>query len=538
MIPIHFAQDNGRPTVEFWSSVEYGTFLKGLVRELCGASAAKEEGGMKSAEVGSGCANKAESGGRNDQGPTPNDRCPLNTLHPDGSQRTASGGNRVLETGDGKPETRNPRPETSRGDAARQRFAVGENEYRQARGTLARLRMRWRCYVGYPLQLRRRIRRAAAPQALVVCTNTFYAPWVAMRAARKREIPVVHWVFDLFPDVLILAGKVRPGSLAERWLRRWVRAMFDGAAANVFLGERLLAFAETKFGPIPRSVVIPVGCDATPFADKEPADRRPDRKCGNQGGRDGGRRTEGVTAKNAESTKNGGRSLLAGDQGNEIGRGASTNDDKEPRDRADGGGSACGLVRRGPVGPRLLYCGNFGRMHEVDTVAQVLRSGLPTGVKLDFRGNGAGFQELARATAGCANASAVSFGGSLTEPEWLETMAAADVALVTMKPGAEGIVMPSKTYSAMAAGQAILAVCPRESDLADTVTKHDCGWVIEPGDAAGLRTLLEALPSRGEEVLRKRRNAWQAAQECYDQRVLAKRWRELLGGLGAEDRHP
>ena len=27
--------------------------------------------------------------------------------------------------------------------------------------------------------------------------------------------------------------------------------------------------------------------------------------------------------------------------------------------------------------------------------------------------------------------------------------------------------MPSKTYSAMAAGQAVLAVCPRASDLAD-----------------------------------------------------------------------
>lgn len=31
-------------SVEFWSSVEYGTFLKGLVRELGGASAAKVEG--------------------------------------------------------------------------------------------------------------------------------------------------------------------------------------------------------------------------------------------------------------------------------------------------------------------------------------------------------------------------------------------------------------------------------------------------------------------------------------------------------------
>jgi glycosyltransferase involved in cell wall biosynthesis len=119
--------------------------------------------------------------------------------------------------------------------------------------------------------------------------------------------------------------------------------------------------------------------------------------------------------------------------------------------------------------------------------------------------------------------------GSFPESEWIEAMTGADVALVTMKPGAEDIVMPSKTYSAMAAGQAILAVCPRESDLADTVTKHDCGWVIEPGDVAGLRALLESLPQRAAEVLAKRHNSWNAARECYDQKVLAVRWREVLG---------
>ena len=83
-------------------------------------------------------------------------------------------------------------------------------------------------------------------------------------------------------------------------------------------------------------------------------------------------------------------------------------------------------------------------------------------------------------------------------------------------------------------GQALLAVCPRESDLADTVTKHDCGWVIEPGDAAGLRALLESLPARADEVLAKRRNAWQAGQEVYDQKVLAAAWKRLLESLEGE----
>ncbi len=426
---------------EFWSSVEYSAFLKGLVRELCGATT---EGRRQVAEAG---------GRRSDDGDRTTADRGLKTEHD-----ASASGDPPRSLGCGTDTRSDPT-----GISACQRFAVTESEYRQARGTLARLRMRWRCYVGYPVQLRRRVRKEAAPQALVVCTNTFYAPWIAMRSARKRGIPVVHWMFDLFPDVLVLAGKLKPGSPGERWLRRWVRSMFDGAAANVFLGDKLLAFAESKFGPIPRCVVIPVGCDAAPFAEREP------------------------------------RSRAAGE----------------------------------PV--RLLYCGNFGRMHDVDTIAGALAGGVPKGVQVSFRGNGAGFTELASKLGGGGMIPGLSLGGSLPEGEWLHAMAQADVALVTMKPGAEGIVMPSKTYSAMAAGQAILAVCPRQADLADTVLRHDCGWVVTPGDVAGLRAVMESLPARSEEVLAKRRNAWRAARECYDQTVLAARWRELLGGLTVPD---
>ena len=467
-------------SVEFWSSVEYGTFLKGLVREL-GAEGEMKEGrsgrdndgsmiGDGESQVSGGLkARGGESGTqgiRNGGEKTDGETCPGRNegrveegngeQMADGRTPIAVGGRRLPVADISEPQCASVVSHNLM--SARQRFAVSESDYRQARGKLARLRMRLRCYVGYPSLLHRRIRREAAPAALVVCTNTFYAPWVAMRSARKRGIPVVHWMFDLYPDVLVLAGKLRPGSLGERWLRRWVRAMFDGAAANVFLGERLLAYAEAKFGPIPSSIVIPVGCDAAPFAEWSPAERP------------------------------------AG----------------------------------APVG--VLYCGNFGRMHEVDTVVAVLRGGLPVGVRFDFRGNGAGFQTLATATAGLGLGEQLRLGGSLPEREWLDAMAAADVALVTMKRGAEGIVMPSKTYSAMAAGQAILAVAPRESDLSDLVAAHDCGWVVEPGDVAGLRSVLDLLALRGADVLAKRRNAWRAARECYDQRLLAGRWREVLRG--------
>jgi glycosyltransferase involved in cell wall biosynthesis len=336
-----------------------------------------------------------------------------------------------------------------------QRFTVSQADYRNARSGIARWRLRVQTYGSYPMKLTVRfvcVKRTVG----VVCTNTFFAPWLAELAAGRSGAPIVHWVFDLFPDALVLAGKIHSGSLAERILRSCVRSTLNHAAANVFLGERLRAFAEARFGSIPRSVVIPVGCDARPFRDAIPATR-----------------TEGA-----------------------------------------------------PV--RVLYCGNLGRMHDIATFLRAAKDGLPVGIDFEFRGNGAGFREVEDAVRVARLAPRVRVSCHLPDDEWVEAMRAADVALVTMRPGAEGLVMPSKTYSALAAGQAILAVCPRASDLADTVLAHDCGWVVEPGDQAGLRQVLEEIVHDPGNLLRRRRNAWHAGQDIYDQRILAQKWITVL----------
>ena len=141
----------------------------------------------------------------------------------------------------------------------------------------------------------------------------------------------------------------------------------------------------------------------------------------------------------------------------------------------------------------------------------------------------------------------VELGGNLPNAEWVPAMLNADIALVTMIPGAERVVMPSKTYSALVAGQAILAVAPRDSDLADLVIKHDCGWVIEPESlakgrpghgVAGLTALLAHLAEHPDEVLRKRENAYRAGHEHYDMSVIARQWDSLLKRVQIEALNP
>ena len=187
----------------------------------------------------------------------------------------------------------------------------------------------------------------------------------------------------------------------------------------------------------------------------------------------------------------------------------------------------------GDVRPRILYCGQFGRMHDSSTVARIL--GAPEGSLVDwlFHASGKGYMELKALPRVLP---CVQFGGSLNDGEWQRVMLSAQIALVTMSPGAERIVMPSKTYSALMAGQAILAICPPDSDLAELVTTHNCGWVVAPGDVARLASVLREVVSSPQELFTRRKNAYEAGHRLYEMGVVAESWRELIERLALEQR--
>ena len=178
--------------------------------------------------------------------------------------------------------------------------------------------------------------------------------------------------------------------------------------------------------------------------------------------------------------------------------------------------------------PTILYSGQMGRMHEMDTLLAYWRQAPSQDVRWSFFASGKGYEGFKKKSAGVIN---VEWGGALHDTAWREVMRNAQVALVTVASGAERVVMPSKTYSALVAGQAVLAVCSRESDLADLVFQHDCGWVVEPGDVSGLHQALSEIAGNSGRLLTKRRNAYEAGHRYYDMTRIAVLWDELFMDL-------
>lgn len=176
---------------------------------------------------------------------------------------------------------------------------------------------------------------------------------------------------------------------------------------------------------------------------------------------------------------------------------------------------------------KIIYSGNLGKMHDIKTLKQYITRKDLTNTEIHFYASGNGLNILKNET----NNPNVVFGSKLPNKEWIKTMLSFPISLITVTPGAENVVMPSKFYSAMVAGQAILAICPEESDLAQLVKENNCGWIIKNYDIEGLNSLLKSLHKNPEEIQQKRLSAFKRGHEKYDMRAISNNWSNLISEL-------
>jgi len=132
----------------------------------------------------------------------------------------------------------------------------------------------------------------------------------------------------------------------------------------------------------------------------------------------------------------------------------------------------------------VMYSGNHAIQHPLDTLlAAAKKLKTETNVVFVFIGGGAGKAAVDRAVAeGAPNVVSLPF-----QPlaEIGESLAAADMHVVTMGDEVVGIVHPSKIYGAMAVGRPILFLGPKESHGGELLSSGIFGQVVRHGDVKG-----------------------------------------------------
>ena len=164
----------------------------------------------------------------------------------------------------------------------------------------------------------------------------------------------------------------------------------------------------------------------------------------------------------------------------------------------------------------LLYSGNLGLAHDIDTVAGAMKN-LRDDKRFRFLFVGSGGKRI-QLEEFCEHnkIGSLEMRGYVSRDKLSEGLAAGDIGLVTQSNVCWGTVVPSKVYGILAAGRPVLFIGPKVATPALVIQRHDCGWQIEPGDTEGLTRLLLNLIENPALVREAGTRARQALLDHYD----------------------
>lgn len=313
------------------------------------------------------------------------------------------------------------------------------------------------------------VEAATSRLPLLVSTNP---PWVLLAMPLLRRflrIPYSLLIYDVYPEVAERMGFLRPGGRLAGLWRRMSRRAMLRADAVITIGSRM---AETLRGHLRAEDEVRI----TVIPNWADTDRvRPRAKSGNP-----------FAAEHGLADK---------------------------------------LV--------VMYSGSFGATHDVESIVGAAEelAALPD-VRFVLIGGGTRQGEVERLVAEKAlpNLTLLPFQPWERLPY---SLAAADCAIVCLDEGCEGVSVPSKTYYALAAGAALLAVSPPDTELTDLVWEHGCGIHVPPRSPDGLAEAVRRFRNDPQFLSDCRRRARRAAEEHFSRRRVVQQYIACLRTMSA-----
>jgi len=324
-----------------------------------------------------------------------------------------------------------------------------------------------------------RLWRLARPGDVVVAkTDPPMLSVVALPICRRRGARLVNWLQDIFPETAQALGI---GGRATRWpfaLARWLRSRsLKGADMNTVLGRRMAECVAGLGVPAERIRILPNWADGANIVPVPP-------------------------------------------DSNALRR-------------------EWGLDDAFVVG----YSGNLGRAHDVDTLLQAMTllqaraaaagSGTPRRPVLWlFIGSGALLDRL-KAEVSRRRLAAVRFQPYQPKRQLAESLSAADVHLVSLRPELEGLIVPSKLYGIAAAGRPTLFIGDEDGEVARLLAEHKCGQTVPAGEGRALADAILDLAANPGVCRWMGQRARAAFTADFDKPIALGRWERLLQEVAA-----
>lgn len=173
----------------------------------------------------------------------------------------------------------------------------------------------------------------------------------------------------------------------------------------------------------------------------------------------------------------------------------------------------------------LLYAGNMGRTHDLETI---IAAAAMTQDRADLLWVLAGWgakrqrieQEVARQNLG--NVRIMD-----PYPNYNDLLNASDIGVIAFKPGMAGASVPCRMYNMLAVGKPIVAIADPTSELACVLREEQAGKSIAPGEASTLAEVVRAMIDDAPAAAKWGSNGRHAAVARYSLQAAISQYRQL-----------
>ena len=178
----------------------------------------------------------------------------------------------------------------------------------------------------------------------------------------------------------------------------------------------------------------------------------------------------------------------------------------------------------------VLYSGNMGRLHDIETITEAAKILKDEPIKFVFIGDGAKTKIVKQVIENYQLQNILLLPYQPRELLPL-SLTACDISLVSLIPGAESIVAPSKLYGMLSAGRGIISISVPNSYIDKLLTNSGCGVNISPDNPQQLADIIRQLARDNQRV----KSMGEIARQLYETRYTFNRaldeYEKLISGI-------
>jgi glycosyltransferase involved in cell wall biosynthesis len=176
----------------------------------------------------------------------------------------------------------------------------------------------------------------------------------------------------------------------------------------------------------------------------------------------------------------------------------------------------------------ILYSGTIGKAHQFEEfilLARELRR-RNASAAFCFAGRGNCYQELQDMVS--EEDSNIRFAGFIDEKLLPLRLAAADIHMISLRYGWEGIVVPSKFFGSLAAGRPLLYCGAQKSCIVELIENEELGFVVEMNTVTVVADILEGFDNNKAKLYQMQKRVFQFYNTHFSKELQLTRWDRCL----------